>query len=94
MTTRILDTSDSFSFSDHSGKPCVVSFHDSVIDQELAEHALTDQLPYHMREHIPSMKKKYKTRNADKFGINHRKQSQAYKQKKLDDMLAKEIRGY
>lgn len=92
--TRILDTSDTFSFADHAGRPCVVSFDDNVIDQEIAEYGITDQLPYIYREHIPSMKKKYKTRNADRFGINHKKQTQAFKQKKLDDMLLKEIRGY
>lgn len=91
--TTILDTSDSFSFSDHAGRPVIVTFADSVDDQEKIEHGLTDALPYHMQEQIPYMKKKYKTRNADRFGINHRKQSQAYKQKKLDDMLLKEIQG-
>ncbi len=94
---NLLDTSDSFSFSDHNGRPCVVSFHDNVKDQEIAEYALTDALPSYLRDNIKmtrrNEKKQYKQK-ATRLHYRNKINSKAKENKSYDDMLLKEIRGY
>ena len=90
---NLLDTSDTFTFTDHSGRPCVALFHDNVKDQEIAEYALTDALPSYLRDQVQKIhKKKYKAKTAKIHGEN--KNRAAYQRKQSDDILLKEIRGY